>query len=98
MNSSDISNDKRASTAVFAIAFGVAGLIIAEFLPTGMLTPMAGELGISQGMAGQAVTATSVFAVIASLLTAFVTRNLDRRTVLLGLSFLLVSSNLLVAL
>jgi len=38
----------------------VSGLIIAEFLPAGMLTPMAKDLGISEGLAGQAVTATSI--------------------------------------
>jgi predicted MFS family arabinose efflux permease len=83
--------------AVVAISLGVAGLIMAEFLPAGLLTPMASDLGVTEGMAGQAVTATSIFAVITSLLLAFITRNLDRRHVLLGLSFLLVCSNLLVA-
>ena len=84
-------------SAVVAIALGVAGLIIAEFLPAGMLTPMAAELHISEGAAGQAVTATSVVAVVTSLLVAFVTRRQNRRTVLLGLSLSLVASNVLVA-
>jgi predicted MFS family arabinose efflux permease len=84
-------------SAVVAISLGVAGLIMAEFLPAGLLTPMASDLGVTEGMAGQAVTATSIFAVITSLLLAFITRKSDRRHVLLGLSFLLVCSNLLVA-
>ena len=88
---------KPAWDAIVAIALGVAGLIMAEFLPAGLLTPMASDLGVTEGMAGQAVTATSIFAVITSLLLAFITRKLDRRRVLLGLSFLLVCSNLLVA-
>ncbi len=88
---------KPAWNAIVAIALGVAGLIMAEFLPAGLLTPMASDLGVTEGMAGQAVTATSIFAVITSLLLAFITRKLDRRRVLLGLSFLLVCSNLLVA-
>src|SRR5207248_10759374 len=88
---------KPAWNAIVAIALGVAGLIMAEFLPAGLLTPMASDLGVTEGMAGQAVTATSIFAVITSLLLAFITRKLDRRHVLLGLSFLLVCSNLLVA-
>src|SRR3954469_18585408 len=87
----------RAWPAVIAIALGVAGLIVAEFLPAGMLTPMAADLRISEGAAGQAVTATSVLAVVTSLLIAFVTRRQDRRTVLLGLSLSLVLSNVLVA-
>jgi len=48
--------------AVWALTIGVSGLIIAEFLPAGMLTPMAKDLGISEGLAGQAVTATSILA------------------------------------
>jgi predicted MFS family arabinose efflux permease len=93
----DRQNPMPAWSAVVAISLGVAGLIMAEFLPAGLLTPMASDLGVTEGMAGQAVTATSFFAVITSLLLAFITRKLDRRNVLLGLSFLLVCSNLLVA-
>ncbi len=83
--------------AVISIALGVAGLIIAEFLPAGMLTPMAADLHISEGAAGQAVTATSVVAVVTSLVIAFATRRQNRRTVLLGLSLALVASNVVVA-
>ncbi|MEZ4704716.1 MAG: MFS transporter [Bdellovibrionota bacterium] len=82
--------------AVFSLALGVSGLVISEFLPIGILTPMASDLGITEGMAGQAVTATSVFAVVSSLLTAFVTRKVNRKHVLLTLSFLMLCSNLMV--
>src|SRR6266576_2509126 len=84
--------------AVWSLTIGVCGLIIAEFLPAGMLTPMAKDLGISEGLAGQAVTATSIFAVVTSLLIAFLTRRLNRRTVLLSLSILLALSSLIIAL
>jgi len=84
--------------AVWAMTIGVSGLIIAEFLPAGVLTPMAKDLGISEGLAGQAVTATSILAVITSLFIAFVTRKLNRKTVLLSLSILLALSSLIVAL
>jgi predicted MFS family arabinose efflux permease len=84
--------------AVWSLTIGVSGLIIAEFLPAGMLTPMAKDLGISEGLAGQAVTATSILAVVTSLLIAFLTRRLNRRTVLLSLSTLLTLSSLIVAL
>jgi DHA1 family purine ribonucleoside efflux pump-like MFS transporter len=59
---------------------------------------MAKDLGISEGLAGQAVTATSILAVGTSLLIGFVTRKLNRRTVLLSLSALLALSSLIVAL
>ena len=48
-----IESDNPAWNAIVAIALGVAGLIIAEFLPAGMLTPMASDLGITEGVAGQ---------------------------------------------
>src|SRR5437870_2840179 len=83
--------------AIWSLTIGVCGLIIAEFLPAGMLTPMAKDLGVSEGLAGQAVTATSILAVVTSILIAFLTRKLNRRTVLLSLSFLLALSSLIVA-
>ncbi|MGJ7040700.1 putative MFS family arabinose efflux permease [Shinella sp. BE166] len=83
--------------AVIAMTLGVFGLVGAEFLPASLLTPMADDLGISEGMAGQAVTATAAVALVTSLLITVVTRKLDRRLVLLGLSVLLIFSNILVA-
>lgn len=84
--------------AVISMALGVFGLVTAEFLPASLLTPMAADLGITEGMAGQAVTATAVVALVTSLLVSAATRHIDRRHVLLTFSILLVGSNLLVAL
>jgi predicted MFS family arabinose efflux permease len=83
--------------AVVSMSLGVFGLVGAEFLPASLLTPMAAELGVTEGMAGQAVTATAAVALVTSLFIAAATRRLDRRIVLLGFSVLLVLSNLLVA-
>lgn len=83
--------------AVISMAFGVFGLVTAEFLPASLLTPMAADLGITEGMAGQAVTATAAVALLTSLLISTATRHIDRRHVLLGFSMLLVASNLVVA-
>ncbi|RYZ63988.1 MAG: MFS transporter, partial [Proteobacteria bacterium] len=90
----DIQRTEAASWAgVWAMTFCVSGIMIGEFLPAGLLTPMARDLNISEGMAGQAVTATSIFAVISSLLVAYITRNFDRRKVMIVLSsFLAISS------
>ena len=84
--------------AVVSMSLGVFGLVGAEFLPASLLTPMAAELGVSEGMAGQAVTATAAVALLTSLLITSVTRRIDRRYVLLGFSGLLILSNILVAL
>ena len=83
--------------AVYALALGVFGLIVAEFLPASLLTPMASSLGVSEGMAGQAVTATALVALVTGLLIATATRNIDRRWVLMFFSVLQIVSSLMVA-
>jgi predicted MFS family arabinose efflux permease len=83
--------------AVGSITMGVFSLVTAEFLPASLLTPIAADFGITNGAAGQTVTATAAFALFSSLLVTAVTRNLDRRIVLLGFTVLLLTSNLLVA-
>ncbi|MQW87987.1 MFS transporter [Sinorhizobium saheli] len=82
---------------VASLALGVFGLVTAEFLPVSILTPMAADLGISTGTAGQAVTATAVVGAIAGLTTAIVTRAIDRRLVLWGFTLALIVSSLLAA-
>lgn len=84
-------------TPVFSITFVVAGLITSEFLPVSLLTPIARDLGITEGTAGQMITATSIVAVISSLFVTSVTRGLDRKVVLLACSVSLALSNVLVA-
>jgi predicted MFS family arabinose efflux permease len=79
------------------MALGVFGLVTAEFLPASLLTPMAADLRITEGLAGQAVTATAAVALVTSLLIATVTRRMDRRYLLLAFSVLLICSNVLVA-
>jgi predicted MFS family arabinose efflux permease len=83
--------------AVVSMMLGVFGLVTAEFLPASLLSPMAHDLGVTEGLAGQAVTTTAALALITSLLVTSVIRNLDRRRVLMAFSVLLIASNLLVA-
>ncbi|MBY4839099.1 MFS transporter [Pantoea sp. DY-15] len=89
--------EKPAWGAVFAMAFGVFGLITAEFLPVSLLTPIADTLHISEGQAGQTVTVTALVALLTSLVIGNVTRQLDRRVVMLAFTLLLIASALLVA-
>lgn len=84
-------------SAVFSLFAGVTSLIAAEFIPVSLLTPIAQTMHISEGMAGQSVTAVGVFAFITSLILSPLTKSIDRRLVLLTLSVLLIISNLLVA-
>ena len=83
--------------AVFSMALGVFGLVTTEFLPASLLTKLSTDLGISEGAAGQTVTATAVVAAIAAPALAIVTKRIDRRLVMWGLMTLLVLSNLLAA-
>ncbi|CAK7261796.1 MULTISPECIES: MFS transporter [unclassified Shinella] len=86
------------SAAVTSMAVGAFGLVGSEFLPTSLLTTMAADLNDSEGAVGQAVTATAVPALIASLLVTFLTRNLDRKNVIICFSLLLIILNVIVAL
>ena len=84
-------------SAVFAVAFCVACLITVEFLPVSLLTPMAEDLGISEGVAGQSVTVTAFVAMFSSLFVTQIIGSLDRRYVVILFSILLTLSCLLVS-
>ena len=94
------SGDERTDAAwdaVVSLSLGVFGLVTAEFLPASLLTPIARDLGISDGTAGQAVTATALVAAVAGPVVVIGTGKVDRRMVVWCLSLLLVLSNLLAA-
>jgi predicted MFS family arabinose efflux permease len=84
-------------SAVFALTLCVATLIASEFMPVSLLTPIASDLGMTEGRAGQAIAISGVFAVLASLSISSVTRKVDRRLVLLSLVGLMMLSGLMVA-
>ena len=72
-------------------------LIASEFMPVSLLTPIASDLGITEGQAGQAISISGVFAVVTSLLIAAASQRLDRRRLLLSLTGVTVLSGVLVA-
>lgn len=84
--------------AVWALGIGVASLATSEMLPASLLTPIAHDLDVTEGVAGQAVTASAIVAVLTSLFLTPLIGRLDRRVLLLILSFLQIASNLVVAL
>lgn len=90
-------NDTPYWSAVFSLFMGVTSLIAAEFIPVSLLTPMAQDLGITEGMAGQAVTVVGLFSVFSSLLVTPLAGRMDRKHILLAFSVLLAVSNALVA-
>lgn len=97
-NPSNVSPASAVWMAVFSLAMGVFGLLTAEYLPASLLTPMAYDLGVSEALAGQAVTVTAIVALFAGLLVPGLTRSFDRRKILLAFTILMIASNLLVAL
>lgn len=83
--------------AVLALSLCVATLIASEFMPVSLLTPIAAELSLTDGQAGQAIGVSGIFAVLTSLFIAAATPGLDRRTLLLALTALMLVSGLVVA-
>jgi predicted MFS family arabinose efflux permease len=83
--------------AVLAMSLCAFALVASEFLPVSLLTPIATDLSLSEGQAGQAIGISGFFAVIASLFLSTLTRGLDRKPVLLSMTVLLVISGIMVA-
>lgn len=83
--------------AVMSMSLGVFALVTAEVLPASLLTPLAEDLGISEGVAGQTVTATALVAFLTSLFVSSAIGRVDRKWVLIAFSALLVVSNLIAA-
>lgn len=90
-------SDRSAWSAVFALTLCVSTLIASEFMPVSILTPIASDLHLTEGAAGQAISISGLFAVLASLSIGSLTRGLDRRVLLLGLTLLMLVSGLTVA-
>lgn len=78
---------------VFSLACGTFVLINTEFLPIGLLTPIARSLNVTEGQAGLAVMLPGIVAAISAILLILFSRQLNRRTLLLTLSGLLIFSN-----
>ncbi|RYG98399.1 MAG: MFS transporter, partial [Alphaproteobacteria bacterium] len=79
-----------------SMALCVAVLIASEFMPVSLLSPIAAELGVTEGRAGQAISISGVFAVATSIFVAGMTRRVDRRLVLASFSATLVISGTIV--
>ncbi|WP_344075910.1 MFS transporter [Luedemannella helvata] len=83
--------------AVAALSVGIYALVMAEFLPASLLSPIAADMGVSEGTAGQAVTATAITGIIAAPTVGILVPRLDRRYLLASLTLLAIVSNAIVA-
>src|SRR3954451_9323739 len=84
-------------SAVGSMALCVAMLIASEFMPVSLLTPIAHDLHATDGMAGQAISISGLFAVVTSVLIATIAGRFDRRHVLIGLTGVMLASLVLIA-
>lgn len=85
-------------SGVFAMSVCAFALIASEFLPVSLLTPMATDLHVTEGMAGQGIAISGAFAVFTSLFISALAGSLDRKTLLLGLTGAMGLSGAIVAL
>jgi predicted MFS family arabinose efflux permease len=83
--------------AVGALTLCVSTLIASEFMPVSLLSPIATDLDLTIGGAGQAISISGLFAVLASLSISRLTAGIDRRRVLLALTGSMILSGALVA-
>lgn len=84
--------------AVIAMALCATILIASEFMPVSLLTPIASDLAITEGHAGQSISISGFFALITSLFISAIIGMSDRRRVVLIFTALMVVSGVMVAL
>jgi predicted MFS family arabinose efflux permease len=84
-------------SAVLSMSLCAFALVASEFMPVSLLTPIAHDLSLREGAAGQAISVSGFFAVLTSLSISSATSRFDRKLVILALTALMVLSDTLVA-
>lgn len=82
---------------VVSLGLGIFAIVMSEFMPASLLPRIAGDLGVLEGAAGQAVSVTAFAAALSALFISVVVPHADRRRVMIGLTLLAIVSNLIVA-
>ncbi|WP_316669312.1 MFS transporter [Ralstonia psammae] len=80
------------------MALCVFALIASEFMPVSLLTPIAADLHVSEGVAGQGIAVSGAFAVLTSLMLPALARRMDRKSILLWMTASMAASGALIAL
>lgn len=83
--------------AVWAMSLCAMVLVASEFMPVSLLTPIASELAITEGHAGQSISISGLFALVTSLFITSIIGHTDRRSVLLFFTALMGVSGIMVA-
>jgi predicted MFS family arabinose efflux permease len=86
---------RNAWPAVVSIALGTFALVFSELIPVGLLADISGHLGVSIGTGGLMVVVPAVAAAVAAPLLTLCSARLERRRVLVGLSALVLVSDVI---
>ncbi|WP_420363830.1 MFS transporter [Curtobacterium aetherium] len=92
------SQKKHSWAGVVSLSVGVFALVTSEFLPASLLSRIAGDLGVSEGVAGQSVSVTAIVAAVSGLILPVLLSRVDRRHLMIALATVAALSNVLVAL
>ncbi|MCW1243153.1 MFS transporter [Pseudomonas sp. SAICEU22] len=88
---------KPAWGAVLAMSLAAFALVASEFMPVSLLTPVAADLQISEGQAGQGIAVSGAFALVTSLLIAPIAARIERKWLLSALTLLMILSGTVAA-
>ncbi|NIF24770.1 MFS transporter [Pantoea sp. Tr-811] len=79
------------------MAMAAFALVASEFMPVSLLTPIATDLSVTEGQAGQAIAVSGAFALLTSLCVSAVAGHLNRKLLLAALTLLMIISGSVVA-
>lgn len=88
---------KPAWGAVLAMSLAAFALVASEFMPVSLLTPVAADLQITEGQAGQGIAVSGAFALVTSLLIAPIAARIERKWLLSALTLLMILSGTVAA-
>jgi predicted MFS family arabinose efflux permease len=91
------SRSREAWGGVLALSLAAFAVVASEWLPVSLLTPIAADLHISEGVAGQAIAISGAFALVTSVFISSLAGQLDRKVLLLLLTLLMIVSGTVAA-
>lgn len=99
-SSSDTAQHKERAywSGVFAMTLCVFTLIASEFMPVSLMTPISADLAVSEGLVGQGIAISGLFAVLTSLSISTLAGAVNRKILLLGMTALMALSGSIIAL
>lgn len=83
-------------SGVFAMTLCVFALIASEFMPVSLMTPIAADLKISEGLVGYGIAISGAFAVLTSLSISSLAGAMNRKTLLLLMTALMCLSGVVI--